>query len=356
MATRPGDLERRVVRAAEAVLAERQFVSPVDLLVRLGWLAPSHVDVWRQGRIGSLEDAMNVDPAKLSAAMGVLQQWGRRCGLVASEIAYTARTPDRRSLRFSESDSPEIERAYRTHWVSPALSAGRRERLVQRQSRPPELVVIAPLKEWTCTACEGTGSLLIMDASGPLCLSCAELDHLVFLSAGDAALTRRAKRASRLSAVVVRYSRARRRYERQGILVEEAALERAEQECLADNEARARRRERDAERRVLEDADLRERFAAAMSRLFPGCPAPRAEAIASRAAARGSGRVGRSAAGRAAEPAAVKLAVIASVRHEDTDYDALLMSGANREEARERVRPDLERILERWRTPPAAVS
>lgn len=55
---------------------------------------------------------------------------------------------------------------------------------------------------------------------------CADMDHLVFLGAGDAALTRRAKRASRQSAVVVRLSRSRRRYERQGILVEEAALER----------------------------------------------------------------------------------------------------------------------------------
>src|ERR671910_524713 len=72
-----------------------------------------------------------------------------------------------------------------------------------------------------------------------LCLACADLDHLVFLPAGDAALTRRAKRASRLSAVVVRFSRARKRYERQGILAEEEALERAEAECLADVEREA---------------------------------------------------------------------------------------------------------------------
>ncbi len=356
MANRAGDLEQRVVRAAEAALAERQFVSPVAVLVGLGWLAPSHVDVWRQGRIDSLEDAMNVSAAKLSAAMCVLQRWACRRGLVASEVAYAARTPDRRDLRFSESGSPEVERAYRTHWVSPELSASRRERLAQRQSRPPELVVIAPLNDWTCTACEGTGSLLIMDEPGPLCLACADMDHLVFLPAGDAALTRRAKRASRLSAVVVRFSRARRRYERQGILVEEEALERAERECLADEEARARRRKRDRERRALEDAGLRRRFAAAIGRLFPGCPGPRAEAIARHAAARGSGRVGRSAAGRAVDPGAVELAVIATVRHEDTGYDELLMSGASRGEARERVRPEMERILERWRTPPPDVS
>jgi len=353
---RSGDLERRVVRAAEAALAEQRFVSPIDVLVGLGWLAPSHVDTWRQGRISCLEDAMAVDPTKLLTAMRVMGRWARRLGLVPSETTYVARTRDRRSLRFNASGDPDIERVYRTQWVSPALSARGRERLAERQSRPPELVVIAPIKEWTCTACEGTGDLLLMESPGPLCLRCADMDHLVFLPSGDAALTRRAKRGSRLSAVVVRFSRARKRYERQGILVEEEALDHAERECLADEEARARRRERDAERRVGEDASLRERLAVEIIRLFPGCPAPRAEAIARYAAVRGSGRVGRSAAGRAVDPSAVELAVIASVRHEDTGYDELLMNGASREEARERVRPEVERILEHWRTPPPAVS
>jgi hypothetical protein len=350
------DLERRVVRAAEDALAERQFVAALDVLMGLGWLAPSHVEAWQQGRVDALEDAMSVNPAKRAAALRVLQRWASDRGLMESEISYVARTPDRRTLRFSESGESAVERMYRTQWISPQLSTSRRERLVQKQSRPPDLVVVMPLNEWSCTACEGTGSMLIMDAPGPLCLTCADLDHLVFLPAGDAALTRRAKSASRLSAVVVRFSRARKRYERQGVLVEEAALERAEEECLADVDVRARRRERDAESRVLEDAELRRRFALQIGSLFPGCPAPRAEAIAARAAARGSGRVGRTAAGRAADPAAIELAVIVSVRHEDTGYDELLMTGATREEARERVSPEVEGILEDWRTPPAGVS
>ena len=69
--------------------------------------------------------------------------------------------------------------------------------------------------------CKGTGDLLIMDDAGPLCLACADTDHLVFLPSGEAALTRRAKKASGLSAVVVRWSRTRKRYERQGLLVED---------------------------------------------------------------------------------------------------------------------------------------
>jgi hypothetical protein len=216
------------------------------------------------------------------------------------------------------------------------------------------ILVIEPLNDWTCTGCGGSGSLLIMEDAGPLCMGCADLDHLVFLPAGDAALSRRARKASRLAAVVVRFSRSRKRYERQGILVEEAALRQAEAQCLADEEARRRRRERDRERRASQDVAFEARLAEAVARLFPGCPAGRAEAIARHAAVRGSGRVGRSAAGRALDEQAVTLAVVASVRHEDTGYDELLMAGVPREEARARVRPDIDRMLAAWQDPVAA--
>lgn len=171
----------------------------------------------------------------------------------------------------------------------------------------------------------------------------------MFLASGDAALTRRAKASSGLAAVVVRVSRSRGRYERQGILVEESAREHAEAECLADQEARARRRERDFTRRAEEDVGLHDRMADQISQLFPGCPADRAHAIARHAAARGSGRIGRSAAGRALDPNAIELAVVASIRHEDTRYDELLMSGEKRELARAQVRADVDRVLEEWR-------
>jgi hypothetical protein len=84
-------------------------------------------------------------------------------------------------------------------------------------------------------------------------------------------------------------------------------------------------------------------------RLFPGCPKRRAEQIARHTGQRGSGRVGRSAAGRALDDNAITLSVVASVRHEDTGYDRLLMAGVPRIEARERVRPAVDRVLDRWR-------
>jgi hypothetical protein len=212
-----------------------------------------------------------------------------------------------------------------------------------------ELVVISPLNDWTCRECQGTGDLLIMEGPGPLCLACAELDHLVFLDRGDAALTRRAKAGSKLWAVVIRFSRSRKRYERQGLLVEEHALKTAEAECLADAEVRARRKARAAERRAGEDEDLARSMADEIQRLFPRCPPEEAETIARRATLRRSGRVGRTAAAKEMEERPLVLAVVAAIRHGHTRYDELLMTGMERSEARGAVRGEVDLILADWR-------
>lgn len=227
---REGALERRVVRVAEEALADKHYVAAIDVLVGLGWLPRRLVDEWRQGRVEYLERVTQANLHKISSAMRLFRRWAQSRNLEPSETAYVARTRDRRPLRFSKSGAADIERAYRTHWVSPELSQRKRETLAARVSKPPEHVVIWPLNDWTCATCEGTGDLLFMDDPGPLCLPCAGLDHLVFLPSGDAQLTRRAKSASTECAVVVRFSRSRKRYERKGILVEEDAIERATQD------------------------------------------------------------------------------------------------------------------------------
>jgi hypothetical protein len=199
-------LERRVANAAEQALTRQRYVSPLDVLTGMGCAA----------------------------------------------------------------GDPVLELTYRTHWMPADLPERQRERLAARQSKPPDLVVVQPLKPFTCAGCGRTDAdMLIMEDAGPTCLTCADFDHLVFLPAGDAALTRRARQASR------------------------------------------------------------------------------------HAGTRGSGRVGRSAAGRALDPDAVTRAVVASVRHEDTAYDELLMAGVPREQARDRIRDDIDRVLDRWRAPTA---
>ncbi|MGW2019781.1 DUF2293 domain-containing protein [Streptomyces sp. NPDC001927] len=211
-------------------------------------------------------------------------------------------------------------------------------------------VVVEPLKRRRCSECaQGPLERMIVEFNAPVCLDCADLGHLVFLRRGNTALTRRAREGSALWAVVVRHNRRRTRYERQGLLVEEAALARAEAACLADAEARSRRRARDAARRAERDAEVTAALEAEILRLFPRCPLDRAAEIAAHASRKGSGRVGRTAAGRALDRGAVTAAVRAAVRHVDTEYDTLLMRGVPRHQARTNVAPTIEAVLRAWR-------
>ncbi|QNE22929.1 DUF2293 domain-containing protein [Kribbella qitaiheensis] len=220
--------------------------------------------------------------------------------------------------------------------------------------KPDDLLVISPLKEFSCADCGTTDAdLMRLEDDAPHCLACMDLDHLVFLPSGNTALTRRARKESTLSAIVVRWSRARKRYERQGVLVEQPALELAEAQCLADSDVRARQRERAREKRADEDVEFQQRMTAEISRLFPACPPERAQAIANHAGTRSSGRVGRSAAGRALEENAITLAVVASIRHENTPYDELLMAGVARSAARDQIREQLDQALSSWRERPS---
>lgn len=220
-------------------------------------------------------------------------------------------------------------------------------------SEPPNLRVFISTRESRCGECgEDLGArawIFLAGDRGALCLMCADLDHLVFLPSGDTALTGRAAKHSTLAAVVLKWSRARKRYERQGLRVEEQALEQAEAECLEDAEARARRREREAERRAGIDAEFVGRFADRIRELFPRCPPDRAARIATHACQKYSGRLGRSAAAKRLDEDAVQLAVAAHVRHTETGYDELMARGIERRDARDRVRPDVDRVLRQWR-------
>lgn len=223
-----------------------------------------------------------------------------------------------------------------------------------------DLKVFISSRESKCGECgEELGAhawITLQDQKGAVCLSCADLDHLAYLPAGDTALTRRARKHSRLSAVVLKWSRARKRYERQGLLVEEQALEQAERECVADQAAREAARARAAERRAELDERYVQSFAQCVRQLFPGCPAGREVEIAAHACRKYSGRVGRSSAAKALDAIAVRLAVIAHIRHAETRYDGLLLQGWDRRDARSEVEAGVADVIRRWETVQAATT
>ena len=208
-------------------------------------------------------------------------------------------------------------------------------------------------REAVCGSCGrnlGSKAWITLDPEqGALCMHCADMDHLVFLPSGDAALTRRARRHSSLPAIVLKWSKARKRYERQGIVVEEEALAKAEEECLQDADLRERRRERDAVRRADLDKQFVQRFAERLRQLYPGLPSGREKSIAEHACRRYSGRIGRTAAAKDLEEEAVHLAVRAHIRHAKTEYDQLLLRGFDRSSARAHVEERIQDVLTQWK-------
>jgi hypothetical protein len=346
-------LKERVVRAAEAALADHHYVTPADVFCGIGWVAAVNVEAWRKGRIETLEEMIQGSPEKISAAMSMLHEWALAKRLTPSEGTYVRTTrAGSADLQFSMTGDPEIERRYRMRYLSPELPGPKQEQLQKKLNQVEPPVVFQILRDSTCSECGveiEQGSLLFMEAKQPLCLACALMDDLEYLSAGDTALTRRATKYSGRTAVVVRFSRSRGRYERQGILVEPAALQKAEHECTQDADARAAARAAAAVAREKGDCELVSRMTERIRDLFPGIAANEAAAIARHTATRGSGRVGRTAAGRNLEEGPLVAAVRAAVRHNRTRYDELLAEGMDRELARFEVGDQVEKILEKWR-------
>jgi hypothetical protein len=225
---------------------------------------------------------------------------------------------------------------------------------LRKKRGTPALVVFSiRRREGTCGECRKElfpGSLVHLDDQRlARCTDCADLAHLVYLPAGDPTLTRSASAQSKLAAVVVRWSATRKRYERQGTLVEEEALQRAEAESLSDADQREARRVRAAERRERLDARYVRDFARAIRDRYPTCPPDADLAIAEHACEKYSGRVGRSSAAKDLSQEAIDLAVRAHVRHRWTRYDELLMLGRERDDARAAVQGEVDGILLDWR-------
>jgi hypothetical protein len=217
-----------------------------------------------------------------------------------------------------------------------------------------DLVVFLIRRDSQCAKCGSEladGSMLTICQDQGLCMECAGFGDLEFLPSGDPALTRRASKLSSKRAVVVRWARARKRYERQGTLVEAKAIEDARVQCAADAVKREAKNAKAAVKREAEDKVYQATFLAELKRLFPNCPEREAVEIALHACEKHSGRVGRSAAAKELDPQMIRLAVIAHIRHVHTGYDAFFDINVQKHDARRMVQAKIERVLASWESP-----
>ena len=355
-------LEARVARAAYAALTEKGYVSAIDVLVGMQWLEPEHVVRWRKGQLDYLERVVHTNLNRINFAMDAFRRWAERTGLNASPTAYKKR--GRVELRFSKSRSPRIEHQYRIHYVSPQLSKAKEKAkanaktsepdLDSKADKPREIVVFSIVRDTRCAGCDtrlGKGRFLFKENDKAWCMGCADLDHLVYLPAGSSKLTRRAKKYSPLSAVVVRFSRTRKRYERQGLLVESTALRRAEEECFREEELAERRRHDDLDRNSVYTDALVAALTAKIRAELPGCPEDNASAIAELAAYRTGKRIGRTAREPDLKTEELLEVEFSWIRIHHTEYDEYRMLGTERGLACEAVRDEANRVFREWQGP-----
>ena len=228
------NIQKKVIHIAETVLYEKQYVSPNDVFLGMGWLQPVHMQDWRKGKIPYLEEMIQANLGKINFAMKCFRKWAAGKCLKPSKTVYLVRTKGpRREAVFSKSGNPNIEEIYKTTYISPDLSEKKQQKIKEKLDKPPELVAHIVTYEAHCHQCKKEllkGNFLFMEADQLLCLSCAGFANLVFLGRGNPILTRQARKYSDRSVIVVKFSRARKRYERQGILVTEEALQKAQRE------------------------------------------------------------------------------------------------------------------------------
>jgi hypothetical protein len=75
----------RVIKAAEAALAAKNYVSPVDVLVGIGWLDSAALKRWQQGQVDYLERVVQTNLSRISEAMKLFRSWAAAKGLVPKE-------------------------------------------------------------------------------------------------------------------------------------------------------------------------------------------------------------------------------------------------------------------------------
>ena len=149
------EIEGRAIRAAGEALYRQHYVSPIDVLIGMEYLQPIHVQDWKKGKIPYLEKAIPANLHKISHAMNCFRKWADEKGLKPSETIYLAKTRGpKRHLQFSKSGHPQIELAYRTHYISPLLSERKQERLKEKFNQSPDLIVYVIAKDSQCSQCK----------------------------------------------------------------------------------------------------------------------------------------------------------------------------------------------------------
>lgn len=112
-------LRKKVWECAGQLIAEKGYVSPVDLFVKMERLTPQQVEDWRFRRIPYLERVAIGNLSKMNMVLLALREFAGSAKLKPSLTVYKSwgKGPKQR-LRFSKHGLPSVEEMYSTHYVA----------------------------------------------------------------------------------------------------------------------------------------------------------------------------------------------------------------------------------------------
>lgn len=113
-------LKCKVWSVAGDILKEKNYISSVDMLMKMEVLSYKDYENWRFNRIPYLEKVCRTNMSKLSLMMKELRAYAGENQLKPSLTAYYqwGVKGKRIPLRFSKYGKPNIEEAYATHFVT----------------------------------------------------------------------------------------------------------------------------------------------------------------------------------------------------------------------------------------------
>lgn len=109
-----------IERAVAMILDGSKVVTPIDVVVRMGWLSTADVEAWRFGRVPYLERVIRCNLTRLSRFLRILAFHCHDLNLTASQTVYVTWGKGRRTpLRFTKTGDAALERVYARHFVWP---------------------------------------------------------------------------------------------------------------------------------------------------------------------------------------------------------------------------------------------
>lgn len=124
------DIYKQVYACAWQLVAEKGYVSPVDLLVKMERISSKQMEEWRYKRIPYLERVTVGNLGKMNTILLALREFSRSCDLKPVPTVYMSWGKGaKQRLRFSKSGHPRTEEMYSTHYVRPKKPATAPEKI-----------------------------------------------------------------------------------------------------------------------------------------------------------------------------------------------------------------------------------